>query len=441
MSNDEIIFKGKTDKFYKVIVVGDPAVGKKELIAKFATNQFEEKYLPTLGFSILKEAIKLKDYNATVNLMFWDIAGQPQFYMLQRSYFNGADGMLLVFDLTRSSTFSNVNNWYSSAVKFGLSGVPRILIGNKIDLKDERKIILPMAEHLSENLNAPYYETSALTGENVKEVFEKIAELVYLAPEREDASNNEPLISKNYEEPSNDKHRVEKSSYKTEKPLDWKSVLLKEVQPSSSASDSMELDKREKRALKTIFKYFNESKVVYYKPEKSETDLLRSIETGDLVVLTSKLKYQKLFPLPSDFFYILIIGGILIGMIPGMRNFATIVLIITIGIISRAITTTMFLRHYFIVLNSHGIYYKKIRSPRFIPWTDVVEIIGYSPGLHKNERTVGLSLKSKKKVRFKEINYQYKHKFLMFEDAFRTFKFRQCPFYRFGRHRGQFQSS
>lgn len=181
MSNNKIGFKGKTDKLYKVIVVGDPATGKTELIAKFATNQFEEKYLPTVGVSILKEPIELKAYNATVNLMFWDIAGQPQFYTLHRPYFNGADGMLLVFDITRSSTFSNINNWYNSAVKYGLSGIPRILIGNKAHLTEERKIILPMATHLAEKLNAPYYETSTLTGENIEVVFEKIAELIYRA--------------------------------------------------------------------------------------------------------------------------------------------------------------------------------------------------------------------------------------------------------------------
>ena len=163
----------------KICMLGGYAVGKTSLLTKFATNKFEEKYLPTVGVSILKEPIELEENNATVNLMFWDIAGQPQFYMLHRPYFNGADGIILVFDMTRTSTFSNVNNWYSSAVKYGLSGVPRILIGNKIDLKDERKIILPMAEHLSEKLSAPYFETSALTGENVKIVFHKIAELVY----------------------------------------------------------------------------------------------------------------------------------------------------------------------------------------------------------------------------------------------------------------------
>ncbi|MFX1288425.1 MAG: Rab family GTPase, partial [Promethearchaeota archaeon] len=107
MSNNEkkegdIVFKGKTEMIYKVIVIGDPAVGKTSLLTKFAKNQFEEKYLPTIGVSILKEPIELEDKGITVTLMFWDIAGQPQFYMLHRPYYNGADGMILVFDVSRS---------------------------------------------------------------------------------------------------------------------------------------------------------------------------------------------------------------------------------------------------------------------------------------------------------------------------------------------------
>ena len=184
MNNSNIVFQGKTESIYKVIVIGDPSVGKTSLLTKFATNQFEERYLPTVGVNILKEKISLENLNAIVFLMFWDIAGQPQFYMLHRPYFNGADGVILMFDITRSSTFSNINNWWSSCVKYGLSSAPRILIGNKVDLEEDRKIILPMAEHLSEKLNAPYFETSALTGEKVNLVFQKIAELVHKSKEK-----------------------------------------------------------------------------------------------------------------------------------------------------------------------------------------------------------------------------------------------------------------
>jgi small GTP-binding protein len=181
--NDEkIVFQPQTEAIYKVIILGDPSVGKTSLLTKFSTKKFETKYLPTVGVQISKEVLDLKiDGNdVTVNLMLWDVAGQPQFYMLHKPYFNGADGMMLVFDITRSSTFSNVKNWYNTTVKFGLSGVPKILIGNKIDLKDERKIIQPHATHLSDELNAHYFETSAKSGENVKDIFESIAREVYL---------------------------------------------------------------------------------------------------------------------------------------------------------------------------------------------------------------------------------------------------------------------
>ena len=76
MSNQEdIVFKGKTESIYKVIVIGDPAVGKTSLLKKFASNQFEEKYIPTVGVNILKEPVKLSE-DVIVNLMFWDVAGQ-----------------------------------------------------------------------------------------------------------------------------------------------------------------------------------------------------------------------------------------------------------------------------------------------------------------------------------------------------------------------------
>jgi len=183
--NEKIVFKGKTEFISKTVVIGDPAVGKTSLLKQFTTHQFQEKYLPTVGVNIVKEPIELEEKDATVNVMFWDIAGQPQFYMLHKPYFKGADAIILVFDVTRSSTFSNVKNWYQTAVKFGLSGVPRILVANKIDLKEDRKIILPMIKHRADELNCPYLETSALTGKNVDLLFKNVAEMIYKSKQQE----------------------------------------------------------------------------------------------------------------------------------------------------------------------------------------------------------------------------------------------------------------
>lgn len=183
-SADKLVFHERSEMIYKVIVIGDPAVGKTSLLTNFCGDKYNSEYIPTVGVNITKQKVTVKNdmgKDTDIFLMIWDVAGQPQFYMLHRPYFNGADGMILVYDVTRSSSFSNVNNWYSTAVKYGLSGVPRVLIGNKIDLKDEKKIIIPMAEHLSQKLNAPFFETSALTGENVAEMFIKIGELTLLS--------------------------------------------------------------------------------------------------------------------------------------------------------------------------------------------------------------------------------------------------------------------
>lgn len=189
-NEDSVKLQGNTESIYKVIVIGDPECGKTELLAKFATDISEDKNLPTVGVSILKKQITLDKINKTINLMFWDIAGQPQFYMLHRPYFIGADGVILVFDTTRSSTFSNVNNWWQSCVKYGLSGVPRILVGINNDAKSEseRKIINPMVQNLSKKLNAPYFEVSLATGENVTLVFQRVAELLYAQKNEKDAT-------------------------------------------------------------------------------------------------------------------------------------------------------------------------------------------------------------------------------------------------------------
>lgn len=85
---DKIVFQPKTEAIYKVVIIGDPSVGKTSLLTKFSTKKFETKYLPTVGVNITKQVLNLSvnNENVTINLMLWDIAGQPQFYMLHKSY-------------------------------------------------------------------------------------------------------------------------------------------------------------------------------------------------------------------------------------------------------------------------------------------------------------------------------------------------------------------
>jgi small GTP-binding protein len=164
---------------YKVIVIGDPTVGKTSLIKKFVSRQFEGQYLPTVGVNISKQPVDIGNNNK-IDLLLWDMAGQPQFYMLHKVYYNGADGVIITFDLTRSHTYMNVKNWHSELVKIGLSGLPMVLVGNKADLTGDRKVKAAHIDHMKEQLNiSEYIETSALDGQNVDHLFNTMAKLIY----------------------------------------------------------------------------------------------------------------------------------------------------------------------------------------------------------------------------------------------------------------------
>lgn len=179
-SDEELVYHERSEMIYKIIVIGDPAVGKTSLLTNFCGDKFQYEYVPTVGVNITKEKVTVKNdmgKDTNVSLMVWDIAGQPQFYMLHRPYFNGADGMILVYNAMHSSSFSHIIKWYLTAIKFGLSEIPRILVGIKKTSKEERRISLSLAKCLSKELNAPFFETSILTREITSAIFLKMAEL------------------------------------------------------------------------------------------------------------------------------------------------------------------------------------------------------------------------------------------------------------------------
>ncbi|NVM54233.1 MAG: GTP-binding protein [Candidatus Helarchaeota archaeon] len=165
------------DYEYKLIVCGDPHVGKTSTILRFTDNAFRRTYIPTLGVNLSKKQIRYKDLN--VKFVLWDIAGQSKFQTMRRPFYKGADGQLLVFDLTDLESFENITNWYKD-IKTNLKGELRgLIIGNKNDLVDQRKVEEENIKKLSQKLDLEFFEISALTGENINEVFYKLAELIY----------------------------------------------------------------------------------------------------------------------------------------------------------------------------------------------------------------------------------------------------------------------
>ena len=126
----------------KLVLLGDHAVGKTSLISQYIDKSFEEDYRPTIGVNIIKKAVRLEQINTDVNLILWDIAWHSKYEKYRKFYFEGCTGALLVYDITRKPTFERIKSKWLVDFKnhVGKRKTSHILIGNKIDLPDDRVI-------------------------------------------------------------------------------------------------------------------------------------------------------------------------------------------------------------------------------------------------------------------------------------------------------------
>ncbi len=155
----------------KVIVIGDPSVGKTSTILKYTQGAFKKSYIPTIGTNITEKKVVIDKH--LVQLILWDIAGQSKFSSLRDKFYLGANGVILVFDLTNLKSFENIPLWYED-LKRNIKNFAKlevILCGNKCDLKDKIVIKQDQIENISAKLNLKYFQTSALTGENIDLIF------------------------------------------------------------------------------------------------------------------------------------------------------------------------------------------------------------------------------------------------------------------------------
>ncbi len=162
--------KEKTDFFFKLVILGTESVGKTSILRRFIEKKFDEDYKSTIGVGIQKKTYTLSE-NISVILNIWDLSGQTMFKNIRKTYLEGADSAVIVYDVSRPQTFENISNWLEELKesaplqhKFLI-----MLIGNKIDL--ERKVSFEKAAKLAKKLNLPYLETSAKTGDNVDKAF------------------------------------------------------------------------------------------------------------------------------------------------------------------------------------------------------------------------------------------------------------------------------
>ena len=159
---------------YKVILIGDPRVGKTSIRKRYLGAGFKENYLVTLGADFA-----IKRLGADV-IQIWDLAGQAVYKSVREGYYKGAEGLVLVFDVTNVDSFTNLPKWLNEVINKTNSIIPMILVGNKADLRDNNSgehVIQEDASNYAESLanwsgfEVPYFESSALNGLNIEEIF------------------------------------------------------------------------------------------------------------------------------------------------------------------------------------------------------------------------------------------------------------------------------
>ncbi|MFX1511257.1 MAG: Rab family GTPase [Promethearchaeota archaeon] len=162
---------------FKIVAVGSGGVGKTSLIRRFAEGKFSESYLPTLGVDITTKIIDFGE-RGMVKLICVDTAGQEYFGRLRPTYYRGANGAMVVFDLTKEKTFTAVPKWLNELKPNVRGDIPLVLIGNKEDLIDQRDISDDLIEKFAKEHNMPFFLTSAKAGKNVNAIFSYLAEAI-----------------------------------------------------------------------------------------------------------------------------------------------------------------------------------------------------------------------------------------------------------------------
>lgn len=163
-STDITVGEGASSEYsFKILIIGDAAVGKSAILTRFSENSFLPNYQSTIGIDFNSRMIRVD--NSICKLEIWDTAGQERFSTITANYYRGAQGALLVYDVTRRESYDHVKQWFDRAKQLGGEYLEAILVGNKIDVPThQRQVSTQEGENLAEDLMIPFIETSALNG-------------------------------------------------------------------------------------------------------------------------------------------------------------------------------------------------------------------------------------------------------------------------------------
>ena len=164
------------DFIFKVLLLGNSDVGKSSLLLRYVDSVWSDTFVPTIGVDFKVKTIDID--GKKVKLQIWDTAGQERFRTVVSTYFRGAHGIFLIYDITNRDSFKNLENWLIEIEKNASENVLKILIGNKNDLEDERDIASDEGKAFANRNGMQFIETSAKMNTNVNEAFETLGKLM-----------------------------------------------------------------------------------------------------------------------------------------------------------------------------------------------------------------------------------------------------------------------
>ena len=172
---------------FKMILIGDSGVGKTNILSRYINNTFSETTKSTVGVEL---GTKVEEFNNTkIKVQIWDTAGQERYKSITKTYYKGAKGALIVYDITKKDSFQNIDKWIQDLKEFGEEDAAILIVGNKCDLEDKREVTTEEVIKKAEVYKIAFCETSALKAKNIDYAFQTLIKLV--AEKMENKKNKE----------------------------------------------------------------------------------------------------------------------------------------------------------------------------------------------------------------------------------------------------------
>ena len=161
----------------KIILIGDSAVGKTNIMSKYLKGEFKENTKATVGVEFGSKLFKIDNHN--IKAQIWDTAGQENYKAVTGAYYKGSKGAFVVYDVTRKETFESADRWINDLKVTADPKINIILIGNKSDLEDKREVLKEQGEEKAKSFDCAFLETSALKGDNIDKGFEMMVNEIF----------------------------------------------------------------------------------------------------------------------------------------------------------------------------------------------------------------------------------------------------------------------